>query len=95
LRIHIRQGWFQETLPVAKHEIGPIAVLRLDGDWYDSTKVCLENLYDLVTVGGFVLIDDYGYWEGCRRAVDEFLASRKLEVALNAVDDSGVWFEVP
>ena len=94
-RIHIRQGWFQETLPVARHEIGPIAVLRLDGDWYDSTRVCLENLYDLVIAGGFVLIDDYGYWEGCRRAVDEFFAARKLDVALNAVDDSGVWFEVP
>lgn len=94
-RVHIRQGWFQETLPVAKHEIGPIAVLRLDGDWYDSTKVCLENLYDLVRPGGFVLIDDYGYWEGCRRAVDEFLSARKLDVALNTVDDSGVWFEVP
>ncbi|MDP9194540.1 MAG: TylF/MycF family methyltransferase [Acidobacteriota bacterium] len=94
-RINIRQGWFQDTLPVAKDEIGPIAVLRLDGDWYDSTKVCFENLYDLVVPGGFILIDDYGYWEGCRRAVDEFLAARKLEIVLHAVDDSGVWFEVP
>jgi O-methyltransferase len=94
-RIEIRQGWFQDTLPIAKQEIGPIAVLRLDGDWYDSTKVCLDNLYDLVISGGFVIIDDYGYWEGCRRAVDEFLAARKLDVALNVVDDSGVWFTVP
>lgn len=94
-RVVIRQGWFQETLPLARHEIGPIAVLRLDGDWYDSTKVCLENLYDLVVPGGFVIIDDYGYWEGCRRAVDEFLAARKLDIALVPVDDSGVWFEVP
>jgi O-methyltransferase len=93
-RLEIRQGWFQETLPAAKHEIGPIAVLRLDGDWYDSTRVCLENLYDLVIAGGFVIIDDYGYWEGCRRAVDEFLAARKLDVQLHVVDDSGVWFEV-
>lgn len=91
-RVHIRQGWFQQTLPAARHEIGPIAVLRLDGDWYDSTKVCLENLYDLVIAGGFVVIDDYGYWEGCRRAVDEFFAARKLEVDLVQVDDSGVWF---
>jgi O-methyltransferase len=91
-RLHIRQGWFQETLPSARHEIGPIAVLRLDGDWYESTKVCLENLYDLVVPGGFVVIDDYGYWEGCKRAVDEFLASRNLDVDLIRVDDSGVWF---
>jgi hypothetical protein len=91
-RVHIRQGWFQDTLPAARHEIGPIAVLRLDGDWYDSTRVCLENLYDLVIAGGFVVIDDYGYWEGCRRAVDEFLVARKLNVSLIPVDDSGVWF---
>lgn len=94
-RVEIRQGWFQDTLPTARHEIGPIAVLRLDGDWYDSTKVCLDNLYDLVISGGFVIIDDYGYWEGCRRAVDEFLAARGLHVTLNVVDDSGVWFAVP
>jgi hypothetical protein len=92
-RLNIRQGWFQDTLPVAKHEIGPIAVLRLDGDWYESTKVCLDHLYDLVVPGGYLLIDDYGYWEGCKRAVDEFLAARKLHVSLNVVDDSGVWFE--
>jgi hypothetical protein len=93
-RVEIRKGWFQETLPTARHELGPIAVLRLDGDWYDSTKVCLENLYGLVVSGGFVIIDDYGYWEGCRRAVDEFLAARQLSVTLNVVDDSGVWWEV-
>jgi hypothetical protein len=94
-RVEIRKGWFQGTLPGASHEIGRIAVLRLDGDWYDSTKVCLEQLYDLVAAGGFVIIDDYGYWEGCRRAVDEFLASRGLEVELVPVDDSAVWWEVP
>jgi O-methyltransferase len=94
-RVEIRQGWFQETLPTARNEVGAIAVLRLDGDWYDSTKVCLDNLYDLVIRGGFVIIDDYGYWEGCRRAVDEFLAARGLQVTLHVVDDSGVWFEVP
>jgi O-methyltransferase len=94
-RIEIRQGWFQDTLPNACKEIGPIAVLRLDGDWYDSTKVCLDHLYDLVVAGGFVIIDDYGYWEGCRRAVDEFLAARGLDVRLVTIDDSGVWFEKP
>jgi hypothetical protein len=94
-RVQIRKGWFQETLPEARHEVGPIAVLRLDGDWYESTRVCLENLYDLVPSGGFVIIDDYGYWEGCRRAVDEFLAARQLKVELVAVDDTGVWWQVP
>lgn len=95
MRVQIRKGWFQDTLPAARHEVGPVCVLRLDGDWYQSTKVCLESLYDLVVPGGFVIIDDYGYWEGCRRAVDEFLASRALDVTLVPVDDSAVWWEVP
>ena len=70
------KGWFQDTLPVA--EIDRIAVLRLDGDWYASTKVCLEHLYDKVVPGGFVIIDDYGCYDGCRKAVDEFIAGRRL-----------------
>lgn len=94
-RVEIREGWFQNTLPAARNELGPVCVLRLDGDWYESTKVCLESLYDLVVAGGVVIIDDYGYWEGCRRAVDEFLASRALDVTLVWVDDSAVWWRVP
>jgi O-methyltransferase len=94
-RVEIRKGWSQETLPQASREIGPIAVLRLDGDWYDSTRVCLDHLYDSVVPGGYVIIDDYGYWEGCRRAVDEFLAARRLRVTLVPVDDQAVWWEVP
>ncbi len=74
----IRKGWFDSTLPVARTQIGPIAVLRLDGDWYDSTKVCLENLYDLVSPGGVVIVDDYDRWQGCRAAVDEFMALRSI-----------------
>ena len=93
--IVLRKGWFQETLPVAKTEVGEIALLRLDGDWYESTKVCLENLYDLVVQGGFVIIDDYGYWEGCRRATDEFLAGRGLTLPLERIDDTGVFFVKP
>jgi O-methyltransferase len=93
--IVIRKGWFQDTLPAAKDEIGEIAILRLDGDWYESTKVCLENLYDRVVAGGFVIIDDYGYWEGCKRATDEFLANRGLSVRLAPIDSSGVFFVKP
>jgi O-methyltransferase len=91
-RTIIRKGWFQETVPAAGEEIGAIALLRLDGDWYESTRVCLENLYDRVVRGGFVIIDDYGYWEGCRRATDEFIAKRGITVDLCGIDDSGVYF---
>ena len=67
------KGWFNETLPGF---IPPsqIAVLRLDGDWYDSTRACLENLYPHVAPGGLVIIDDYYNWDGCARAVNEFVS---------------------
>jgi hypothetical protein len=93
--IVIRKGWFQDTLPIAKNEVGPIAILRLDGDWYESTRVCLEHLYDLVVPGGYVIIDDYGTWEGCRKAVDEFLQARGLHVDLVTIDNTGRYFKKP
>lgn len=81
--IHYHKGWFQDTLPINKEEIDAIAILRLDGDWYDSIKVCLDNLYDKVSKGGLVVIDDYGYYEGCTKAVDEFLAQRNIKTFLS------------
>jgi hypothetical protein len=94
-RVEFRKGWFQDTVPGSGPSIGPIAILRLDGDWYDSTKVCLDGLYDQVVPGGFVVIDDYGFWEGCRKAVDEFLAQRGVKVELVPIDDTGRWFRKP
>ena len=88
-------GWFQDTLPVDAGSIGPIALLRLDGDWYESTRVCLEHLYDLVVPGGFVVIDDYGTYEGCKKAVNEFVASRKIPVFLQSIDIGCVYFTKP
>jgi hypothetical protein len=76
--LHYYEGWFQETLPLHKDQIDKIAVLRLDADLYASTKICLEFLYDKVVAGGFVIIDDYGAYEGCRKAVDEFRAERQI-----------------
>lgn len=89
----IRKGWFQETVPKAKQEIGSIALLRLDADWYESTKCCLDNLYDNVISGGYIVIDDYGFWGGCKKAVGEFLESRKLNVDLINIDNTGVYFQ--
>jgi O-methyltransferase len=84
--VSITKGWFQNTLPLMSAQIGPIAVLRLDGDFYESTKVCLDLLYDQVLPGGTVIIDDYGSFPGCRRAVDEFVASRGIALKLVYVD---------
>jgi O-methyltransferase len=71
-RIHFHPGRVEDTVPDQAPE--RIAILRLDTDWYESTRHELEHLYARVPSGGVVLIDDYGYWEGARQAVDEFLA---------------------
>lgn len=87
--VRYHEGWFQHTLPHVAPTIGPIALLRLDADYYASTRVCLEHLFDLVVPGGFVIFDDYGYYEGCRRAVDEFLQERGEHYFLHHVDSDG------
>jgi O-methyltransferase len=84
--VHFHAGWFQNTLPRDAASLGPIAILRLDGDWYASTKICLDHLFDRVVAGGFVIVDDYGRYEGCRRATDEFLRARGIETFLHRID---------
>jgi O-methyltransferase len=74
--VYYHKGWFQNTIPIKSKEIKKIAILRLDGDWYESTKVCLENLYDRVVPKGIIIFDDYGLYAGCKKAVDDFLESR-------------------
>ncbi|UPY36830.1 TylF/MycF family methyltransferase [Sediminicoccus sp. KRV36] len=83
LRIH--KGWFQDTVPVAAQEIEKIAVLRLDGDLYESYVVPLAHLYDKVVPGGFIIIDDW-IFKGCRDAVTEFFAQRGGMPYLHRVD---------
>jgi len=82
-KVHYYKGWFQETLPTQSKGIEKIAILRLDGDWYESTKVCLESLFNKVVQDGFIIIDDYGAYSGCKKAVDEFLKLRKEHYYLN------------
>lgn len=89
-KVKIIEGMFEETFPMMT--IPKIALLNIDADWYESVKLCLEKFYDSVVSGGFISIDDYGHWEGCRRAVDEFFAKRGLNYELNTVDYTGRWF---
>jgi len=89
------QGYFEDTLRPTRDWVGMIALLHLDGDWYSSTKVILETLYDRVYDGGVLQIDDYGYWDGCRKAVQEFFSARNLTPIMSRIDDTGVWFEKP
>jgi O-methyltransferase len=73
-QVTVIKGWFSETLPNAS--TGPIAILRMDADWYDSTKQILESLACLVVAGGVIIVDDYYAWEGCARAVNECAAEK-------------------
>ncbi len=86
-RIHFVQGKVEETL--AKTLPGKIALLRLDTDWYESTKCELEHLFPKLVPGAVVIIDDYGHWKGCRRAVDEYFANHGIEMLLNRLDYTG------
>lgn len=70
---HFIKGWFIETLNEGNFD-APISLLRLDGDWYDSTMACLEYLFPKVVPGGMIIIDDYYTWEGCAKAVHDYLS---------------------
>jgi O-methyltransferase len=72
---YITKGWFSETL---KNFDQPISILRLDGDWYESTMDCLTNLYPKVVDRGLILIDDYHTWDGCSRAVHDYFSKHKI-----------------
>lgn len=94
-RIRLVKGWFQDTLPVTRDQIGPIAVLRIDGDWYASVKCCLDMLFDGVVPGGYLIIDDYTSCYGAQKAVDEFIAARGLAVTLTPDGRGGCYFVKP
>ena len=85
--VYFVKGLFQQTLPAAP--MSEIALLHIDGDWYESVKVCLDSLYDKVVPGGVIQFDDYGYWKGARKAVDEFLEQRGINARLQRLDYSG------
>jgi hypothetical protein len=92
-QVHIVKGWFQDSLPLTKDQVGPIAILRLDGDLYESTKFPLNHLYPQVVHGGYVIIDDYGCWEGCQIATDEFIANSGIDIQLEVIDDKGRYWQ--
>ena len=73
------QGLFADTLSAHRARIGQIALLHLDGDWYHSTREILHNLFDAVSVGAPLQVDDYGFWDGCKRAIVEFQHERDGE----------------
>jgi hypothetical protein len=94
-RLVVRKGWFEDTLPEAVDQIGPIAVLHCDGDWYASVRLTLEAFYPKVSSGGYIVIDDYGHWPGASRAADEFRRDRGDEAPLVKVDYTGRYWRKP
>lgn len=87
-KISFIKGLVEETL-VKKEIPEKISLLRLDTDWYESTKIELEVLYPRLVSGGVLIIDDYGHWNGCRKAVDEFFDSMEFSPFLNRIDYTG------
>ncbi len=87
-RVHYVQGKVEDTIPEQAPE--QIAILRLDTDWYSSTKHELIHLYDRLVPGGVLLLDDYGYWQGSRQAVDEFLEETGARLLLTRMDEGRI-----
>lgn len=85
--IQFVQGKVEETIPSTLPE--EIALLRLDTDWYESTMHEMIHLYPKLVKGGVIIIDDYGHWKGCKKAVDEYIAKNKIRLLLNRIDYTG------
>jgi hypothetical protein len=84
------EGWFRDTLPSAP--VDRLSILRLDGDLYESTIVALTSLYDKLSPGGYVIIDDYNVIPNCRAAVTDFRRDRSITDAIKDIDGSGVYW---
>ena len=91
--IHIVKGWLEDTLPRAN--VGLIALLHIDSDWYESVRICLETFYDSVVPGGVIVFDDYKLWGGFRKAIDEFLEARGLTGVLKPSGKTAVYLTKP
>lgn len=82
------KGKVEDTIPQTIPE-EPIALLRLDTDWYESTKHELTHLFPKLIQNGILIIDDYGHWEGCRKATDEYFEEKNIKIMLNRIDYTG------
>ena len=87
------KGWFHDTLPNAP--IDTISVARLDGDLYESTMDALESLYPKIASGGFLIIDDYQSWKGCKLAVNEYREKHNIDTPIELIDVHGGFWRKP
>ena len=90
-QVRFLKGWFRDTLPRAP--IKKLAVLRLDGDMYESTMDALTNLYPKLSVGGYVIIDDYGAIPACRKAIHDYRESHGIQEKIVEIDWTGIYWQ--
>lgn len=90
-QVKFLKGWFKDTLPAAPIE--ELAVCRLDGDMYESTMDALSTLYPKLSIGGYLIVDDYGAVPGCKSAVDEYRDRFKIEECIESIDGWGVFWK--
>jgi len=96
-RLRVGRGWFEDTFPRLADQIDTLALLHIDADWYEPVRLALETFYPKLAPGGYCVVDDYNFWSGTRRAVDEFRASRRISAPIvsnhywrqSSTDDQG------
>jgi O-methyltransferase len=86
-KLHFIKGKVENTIPYQAPE--RIAILRLDTDWYESTRHELIHLFPRLSAGGVIIIDDYGHWQGARQATDEYIHQNNIKILLNRIDETG------
>jgi len=89
-QVKFLKGWFKDTLKQPPFE--KISILRLDGDMYGSTMDVLENLYDRLSIGGYLIVDDYSL-KACKEAVHDFRRENKIKETINPIDSFGVYWK--
>ena len=87
-KFHFIKGKVEDTIP--KNSPETISILRIDTSWYDSTRHELIHLFPRLVKGGVIIIDDYGYWKGSKKAVDEYFEENNISILLNRIDTTGV-----
>jgi O-methyltransferase len=90
-QVRFLKGWFKDTLPTAP--IQQLSLLRLDGDMYESTMDALVNLYPKLSIGGFIIVDDYSVIDGCRQAVQDYREKHGIVEEIIAIDADGVYWK--
>jgi|694.fasta_scaffold139121_4 O-methyltransferase len=89
----LHEGYFHETFPRVRDSIKNISILRIDAGLYEVTKLCLEEFYSKVSIGGYVIIDDYGHYKECKKAVDEFRENNNIHSKIVHTDYTEIWWK--